>query len=140
MKFATIEELESYQNDNGATLSISEYEFNSADEWEEIEIINPENSQKEINALVPAEDVAYEIARKELTLTSRYHSWHNTVADKINNAIYTDGEINNDTIETDLIDVYNSAVKNENQYGSTDTISSDMPNYKIAGIIEANSH
>jgi hypothetical protein len=46
-------------------------------------IINPENHQMQVNRIIESEDVDYEDAKIELTLTTRYHNWHNTVADSL---------------------------------------------------------
>lgn len=46
-------------------------------------IINPDNDQKLIEAIIPeAEAPEYE-AEKELTITTSYHDWSDTAADKL---------------------------------------------------------
>jgi len=140
MKFATIEELKQYQNDHGVILSTYEYKFNANDEWEEMEIINPENDQKKINALVLADEVNYEKARMELTLTTQYHDWRNTIADKIMEQIdNADGRYSTVNLDADNVRKYNKQVEASNQYADNLIIFKKMDVKRIAKIVNANS-
>jgi len=105
------EELSNYAEEN--SLDIDET-IQDANKLTEAEVINPENEQDLINAIIDADDADYEEARKELTITSQYHDWHNTIADRINDAIDND-EIDN--IDDETIAEYNRQVEYYNQYG-----------------------
>jgi DNA polymerase II small subunit/DNA polymerase delta subunit B len=84
MKFKNIQEYEKYCEENGIdTQQNIEVIFNPKTDYVEHEIINPENDQKLELTLIPAEDVEYEEAKKQLTLTTQYHDWSDTVADRL---------------------------------------------------------
>jgi|TARA_Y100000310_G_C20703059_1_gene831914 acyl-CoA reductase-like NAD-dependent aldehyde dehydrogenase len=77
----TRKELEKYAEDNG--LSIYWDSIADANKLEEAEIINPENHQRTIMAIIPQEDAPYEEARKDLSVTSQYYDWSDTAADRV---------------------------------------------------------
>jgi len=146
MKFTNNEEFENYREEHG--LSINE-DFDVDIEWEEARIINPENDQKVVYALIPADEVAYERAKMELTITTRYHDWHNTIADAIHDQV--NGYINDDSEDEDgnpiVLDLftqdiveYNRQVKAYNQYGDAECINTDMTALKILDIVEKNTN
>lgn len=76
------------------------------------QIISPENHQRAITTYIDQNDVKYEKAKIELTLTSQYHSWHNTTADAIKNELYSYDENNSVIIPDDLLIEYNNYVAN----------------------------
>lgn len=97
------------------------------------EIVNPENSQKLLDIIICAEDEEYEGAKVQLTLTSRYHDWHNTVADKLAENIQTYQEETEKLeegeelpyyaqIKDELIEEYNKLIAIINQYGDMSPI------------------
>ncbi len=131
MKFKNQKEFIKYTEDN--ELYYEGEIFDEEKEYEEIEIINPENSQKLINALVDSEDVNYEEARKQLTVTDKYYDWNNTIADRILNAI-EEGE----EIEDEMIKEYNAAVADFNKYGDAKYIDLRQTLEEIEDIINNN--
>jgi hypothetical protein len=147
MKFATEELMNQYREENG--LAWNELEFDADQEYSEFSIINPENSQKTINALIPAEDCDYEQAKRELTITSRYHDWSNTIADHIYNEaedyINSDGvDEDGDPIEFKLSDSdikeYNKQIGNLNKYADKDYIDNSLTARQIIDIAGKNSY
>jgi len=131
MKFKNQKEFIKYAEDN--ELYYEEEIFEKEKEYEEIEIINPENSQKLINALVDSEDVNYEEARKQLTMTDQYYDWNNTIADRILNAI------EEEEIDEDMIKEYNEAVADFNKYGDAKYIDLRQTLEEIEDIIYKNN-
>ena len=92
----------------------------------EAEIINSENSQRTITCYIDSDDVDYETSKIELTVTTSYHNWHNTVADKI--AYEIDKQSCNEdgfnfdgstiiNLDEDLLLEYNEFVDKFNQHG-----------------------
>lgn len=69
-------------------------------DFEEMYVINDENPQKLVEARVQTEDVDVEEARKELTLTSYYHAWSDTPADRIRDLLRDSAELQGE-IETE---------------------------------------
>lgn len=92
-------------------------------------IVNPEFEQALLEATIDQSDLAYEEAKKELTLTSQYHDWSNTIADQVYESIrecydYDDdlldeceGMTINDVVGVDTVDQYNQYIAEYNQYG-----------------------
>ena len=123
MKFKNKEEIEKYCEENGVNLPDT---FEKVMNYIEAEIINPENEQRLIYALIPEEDEKYEEARKELTLTSCYHDWNNTIADKLaeiqDRAEREEFGDEEDLIEewNDLLSEYNEQIENINLYEDRD--------------------
>jgi len=81
MKFKTKEEIQKYADEEG--LYYDKEFYDPSVDYAETIIINPENKQHLIYALIEKEEAAYESARQQLTITSSYHDWHNTIADKM---------------------------------------------------------
>ena len=110
MKFKNEKELVEYCEENGLVI---ECEFIKNEEYEETEIINSENKQKLVYALIFAEDHYYEKGKKNLTVTSQYHDWNGTIADKMLKAIQDKDieEWNNNVKE------YNSEIEDYNIFG-----------------------
>lgn len=78
-----------------------------------MDIINPENNQKILyNAIIEAVFASYEEAKKELTVTSRYHDWSNTTVDNLISIIEhllqeaDDREAMKETAVADSTDLY----------------------------------
>ena len=126
MKFKNYEELEKYAQKN--SLNIIEI-YNNEEipdiEFVEYRVINPENKQRLVYALIDENDVEYYEAQKQLTLTSKYHDWNDTIADRVADMVYhiyrqyqEYDEIDRDEID-DLnayIEEYNNQVNNINKY------------------------
>lgn len=49
------------------------------------DVISPYNEQRIINKWIDDEDIEYETACIQLTLTTEYHNWHDTAVDRISN-------------------------------------------------------
>lgn len=111
MKFKNNEEIEKYCEENG--ISFPDI-FEKDVDYIEAEIINPENEQKLIYALIPEEDDKYEQAKKELTITSHYHDWHYTTADKLTEIQYKAEEDAED--EAELIEEWNDLIPEYNKW------------------------
>lgn len=137
MKFATIEEMDAYRDEHGLTLT---EEFDADIEWESAPIINPGNSQKIVHALVPADEVEYEAAKIALTITTPYHDWHNTIADKIYNQAndYIDDPEEYELEEEDVAE-YNKQVDAYNMYGDAEKINVLLVADVTKKILEKNS-
>lgn len=94
----------------------------------EATIVSPHNGQKLLECIIDESDLAYEAAKKELTLTSQYHDWSNTVADQVYESIKEcydadgdllddcDGMTINDVVGSETVDQYNQYVVAYNQY------------------------
>jgi len=129
----TKEQVETYAEEYGKHIDWQDIGLENDLELTESQIINPENDQKTVYAIIRAEDKAYEDAKMQLTITSQYHDWHNTVADKLAENIQT---YQNETerleegeelpyfaeIKEDLIEEYNKLIAIINQYGDMATI------------------
>jgi len=129
----TKEQVEVYAEAHGKHIDWDNVIIEDEGELVEAEIINPENDQKTTYAIIRAEDEAYEDAKIQLTLTSRYHDWHNTVADKLAENIQTYQEEKEKLedgdelpyyaeIKDDLIEEYNKLVAIINEYGDMSSI------------------
>lgn len=102
------------------------------------EITNPENDQRTIHtALVSEDDAAYETSKRQLTLTSQYHDWHNTTADAIKNEVLKARQAEDEeyTISQHHIEEYNEHVAVVNMYDDRRTLSADMDIDTIEEII-----
>lgn len=97
-------------------------------------IINGENEQRLRSAIIPAEDEHYEEARKELTLTSRYHDWHNTIADRI--LAQAEDEDTEDYL--DGIEEYNASVSAVNKYDDRAYLTEGTSRDEVIETIENN--
>lgn len=134
MKFKNYQELINYCYENNLDTP-EEFDFNEEAEWIEEEVINPENSQYLIRKLIPADEKQYEEAKIQLALTTRYHSWSDTIADKLMREI-EDNEINPATIRK-----YNQYVEDVNLYIPAESLlKEDIKDYKkMKKIINNNS-
>lgn len=132
MKFKNQKEFIKYAEDN--ELYCEADIFDEDTEYEEYEIINPENSQTLINALIEDEDVNYEEARKQLTITDKYYDWSNTIADRILKAI-EEGE----DIDNKMIQEYNESVEDFNKYGDAEYIDKNQTVDEIEDIVINNN-
>ncbi len=89
-------------------------------------IVSPYNTQKTIAAYIAEQDMDYEHARMELTVTTQYHDWGNTLADSIHNDVKDainegfDVELDNEQIE-----LYNNLVSQYNKYGDREYLNVD---------------
>lgn len=85
-------------------------------------IISPENHQNAIYSYIDEDDVEYETARLELTITTQYHNWRNTVADELYTQLinYELGEVNE--VDQDVIDAYNKCVDAHNKYSNLEYV------------------
>ena len=126
-KKMTTEELTKYAEEYG--IYIEEY---SSEELVECNIINPENEQKIITAIIDSTDVDYHEAQKELTLTTQYHDWSGTVADRLYELLQ------NEELDTELVEQYNEAVSNYNQYGNANTIQANSTIAEAINTIQNN--
>jgi len=97
-------------------------------------IINPENSQTLIEDTIDEEDIDYEEARKQLTITNNYYEWSNTIADRILKAI-EEGE----DIDNKMIQEYNEAVEDLNKYGEAEYIDKNQTIEEIEDTIINNN-
>jgi len=139
MKFNTIEEFNEYKEENG--LSFYELEFEPEIEYTTAQIINPENSQKLIYALIPEEEKSVFDAEKETTLTTKYHDWHNTVTDKIMDELLSEGQIDKDaTVSPDYVEEYNRQIEAINKHKDLDYITEEMNSYQVYQILNKNSN
>jgi len=129
----TKEQVETYAEEYGKHIDWQDIGLENDLELTESQIINPENDQKTVYAIIRAEDEAYEDAKMQLTITSQYHDWHNTAADKLAENIQTYQEETEKLeegeelpyfaeIKEDLIEEYNKYVAIINQYGDMATI------------------
>ena len=111
----------------------------------ECKIINPENDQRAITSYIDEDDVNYETAKLELTVTSAYHNFHNTTADAVEyevdkQAIDEDGDYNGSAIvmiEQELLEKYNTYISQFNQYGDRLPLSHGMTADEIREILTA---
>ena len=131
MKFKNQKEFIKYAEDN--ELYFEGEIFDKNIDYEKYEIINPENPQTLINALIDEKDIDYEEARKQLTMTDKYYDWNNTIADRILNAI-EEGE----EIDEDMIKEYNEAVADFNKYAEAEYIDKNQTVEEIEDIIHKN--
>lgn len=129
----TKEQVKAYAAEHGKHIDWQDIGLENDLELTESQIINPENDQKTVYAIIRAEDEAYEDAKMQLTITSQYHDWHNTAADKLAENIQTYQEETEKLeegeelpyfaeIKEDLIEEYNKYVAIINQYGDMATI------------------
>ena len=126
--FTTLKLAEKYieeNNINTENIFLQEI-FNKNGELVVAKIINPENSQRLLSAYIDADDVAYENARKELTVTGDYHSWSDTVADEVRAATEDLEEGSLVTLEPELLARYNSLVQDYNKYGDLAPLTQGM--------------
>jgi len=137
----TQEELEKYANDNGLALH---NEWSGELEW--CLMVNPENHQHRIEAIVDNGDAEYEKAKCELVLTTQYHNWSDSCADKIMKILENEREDDGWKEEAEFsdcykndIDNYNKSVEAFNEYGDALTISNEMELSNIETIIINNS-
>lgn len=124
----TEEQLTAYADEHSKSIDWKGIDCgDSTQELVEAEIINPENDQKTIYAIIRAEDESYEDAQLQLTCTSRHHDWHNTVADRMAEAIQIYQEETEKLeegeelpsfaeISTGLITEYNKLIATYNEY------------------------
>jgi hypothetical protein len=134
--FSTINSTLKYIDENNIDTEVTELEeiFNKGGELVEAELISPENRKILINAYIDKEDINYHKAYKELTLTSDYHSWINTVADQVRAATEDLEEGGLVTLEPELLARYNSLVRDYNKYGDLAPLSQGM---SVKSIFEA---
>ena len=110
-------------------------------------IINPENSQTLIEDTIDEEDIDYEEARKQLTITNNYYEWSNTIADRIlkeieeakENAEEEGEEIEKINVDKKMIDEYNEAVEDLNKYGEAEYIDKNQTIEEIEDTIINNN-
>ena len=145
---AEYRELCAFGEDNDCDIEVDITKLFTGDEDDDCvivraDVINPENKERQISAYIVGEDLDYESAKIELTLTSSYYDWSNTVADKVNPIRDSDenGEPIYITPTAEEIKEYNKAVDSYNRsYGQADKIDGEMTNEKIAKIIEDNNN
>jgi len=115
-KAYTIEELEIYCQENGITIETTE--LLDGDELAKTSIINPENSQRLISAIVDEIDEDYTEACKEIKITDSYHNW-TSYASRLYQQLNDVDEEDNKTSEIlskEEINKYNAYVNDFNQY------------------------
>ena len=110
----------------------------------ECKIINPENDQRAITSYIDKDDVNYETAKLQLTVTSAYHNFHNTTADavacEVDKQATNDGDYNGSAIviiEQALLEKYNTYISQFNQYGDRLPLSHGMTADEIREILTA---
>ena len=116
----------------------------------EASVINPEYNQQVIEGLVAEKDVDYEEANIQLTLTSQYHNWSNTIADNIYDVCkeYQEkmDEFRNGDLECEptfyLFDIfiddvkeYNKQVSNFNKYGDRESLCNCMTVEEVLDVL-----
>lgn len=143
LKFNSEEEFKKYAEDN--ELYYYPDIFDENEEYVEYDIINPENEQTLINALIEKDDVEYEEARKQLKITDKYHEWHDTIADKILEKINNEEEIEEDEIEEEEIkeeeiEEYNKAVEDFSRYSEAEYLFKNDSKEKIEDKIYKNNN
>ena len=144
MKFKNQKEFIKYAEDN--ELYYEPDIFDEDIDYEEAQIINPENPQTLINALIDEKDIDYEEARKQLTITNQYYEWSDTIADRIlkeieevkENAEEEGEEIEKINLDKKMIQEYNEKVKDLNKYGEAEYIDKNQTNEEIEEIVYRN--
>lgn len=94
------------------------------------------NKQKFGRSIIFVEDIKYEQARMAMTLTTRYHDWHNTLADKLSEI----EDIEDLRLYPDLVEDYNQAVAEFNKYGDAEYLNKDDNLGQIQEKVEANNN
>jgi len=126
-KKGTKEEVEKYASEYGFYV---DWDMISGDDDVDLTTmwtINSENTQKLHYAIIPAEDEQYEEARKELTLTTRYHDWRNTIADRI--LAQSENEDTEDYL--DGMEEYNNHISAINKYGDKAFLTEGMSREEV---------
>lgn len=132
------EEVEQWAEDNGAGI---ETDLSEAEELTAMDIVNPENSQHSIYAVVATEDAGYEEARRELSLTNQYYNWSGTIADRISSQLWEEGElVEKVELSEKDIEEYNDQVGGFNQYGDAEKIKAKMTAEQIADVLLGNAN
>lgn len=89
-------------------------------------IVSSENRQRANYTIIVASDADYHEAEMELTVTSQYHDWSNTIADQVFSALDDhDGKNVGDVVDADLLAKYNELIRSYNQYGDKEIIPAD---------------
>lgn len=114
-----------------------ETEIEDGGRYVEADIVSPHNEQHMLHCIIDESDLTYEAAKKELTLTTQYHNWKNTVADRVYESIKecydADGDLLeeyegmtiNDVVGSETVSEYNQYVAAYNQYGDLSHINGE---------------
>lgn len=106
-----------------------ECEIEEGGEYTTCDIVSPHNYQHKILAIVDAEDVDYHEAKLELTLTTQYHNWSHTAADRVKKIIEDNlGKRIEDLDKYDKEDIekYNNFVISYNRFGELELLTEDL--------------
>lgn len=125
------EELEERGVDVAFSFEEGDYEISTLGDYL---VINPENTQKTMYMLTDKDSSSYSEAAMELTLTTPYHMWSNTIADKLLSDLekgYMPSEAEREE--------YNDAVATFNRYGDASPIHALNSINDMLGIINNNS-
>jgi hypothetical protein len=140
--FTNLQELENYIESNELDIDSAidlQAMIDTNSTLVECEIINYENTQNTITCYIDSDDEAYEKAKIELTITSQYHRFHNTLADKFIADIEKQWESGEDwfpfvpELDKDMLEEINEQINNYNQYGDKSYIKQGM---SVQDIIE----
>ena len=142
VSFSNSEVMTEYASEYGLHYELYGDPINHKHRLIETGIINPENDQKTISALIDVDDEAYHHAEMELTITSQYHDWSDTVASRLSQEVDNiarqlddeDEDNINYYIDRELIEEYNKLVGDYNQYGDKpyiDIVEDDKKQFDI---------
>jgi len=112
-------QINKYAEDNGYYIDWDD--IADATELTTATIINPENNQHLIDAIISESDAGYHEAIIQLTDTTQYHDWHDTIRDRVvrillNHAKYEKDDEEYEKLDDDDIAAYNRQVEQANKY------------------------